>query len=337
MNKRNLPIYKITIDNEYSENDEDLGIDMIAFTSTPAIKVKGLAFNSDIKKVSFKDDLKYRIAAPIMIPGDIYRCDEDNTEYFVQFSAEEIEKIFAKFMSSHSKRNVFNLEHDSNTSVPAYILESFLVDSENKIKLIKDEYNIDVPLGTAFVVSQITDKEYYNYLVDNDQVGYSIEGFLALKLSEIKEQINKQTKMEKEKEVKLAVQLPEGEFQIGDKTYVVDAEGNISEKVEEAQMAEEVAKEEKPLEEKLADAVAPIEEEKLAEEPVAPEAPVEADGTSYSKEEVDAKFDELYQMIADLKAEEVDEEEMAPMAPTQLSAHSKFAEVIKFANSKIEL
>jgi hypothetical protein len=330
MNKRNLPIYKITIEDEYSEG-EDLGIDMIAFTSTPAIKVKGLAFNSDIKKVSFKDDLKFRIAAPIMIPGDIYRFDE--FQYYVSFSAEEIEKIFAKFMAKHSKYNVFNLEHNAEATVPAYILEAFLVDSENKIKLIKDEYNIDVPLGTAFVVSQITDKEYYNYLVENDQVGYSIEGFLGMKLSEIIEkQTNKKTEMKEEKQ-KFAVTLPEGEFQIGDKTYVVDAEGNITEKIEEAQLAEAVA-EEKPL------------EEKLAEEPVAPEAPVEApvsDGTSYSKEEVDAKFDELYQMIADLKSEEVaEEEEIAPMAPTQLSEvkkdfSSKFAQALQFSNREIEL
>jgi len=280
-----------------------------------------------------------------MIPSDIYRCDEDGEEYYVQFSSEEIEKIFAKFMSSHSKRNVFNLEHNTEATVPAYILEAFLVDSENKIKLIKDEYNIDVPLGTAFVVSQITDKQYYNHLIENEQVGYSIEGYLGLKLSEIKERKNKQTQTEmKEEKQKFAVTLPEGEFQIGDKTYVVDAEGNISEKVAETQMAEAVTEEES-LEEKLADAVAPIEEEKLAEEPVAvaPEAPIEpapSDSTSYSKEEVDAKFDELYQIIADLKTEEVaEEEEIIPMAMNEVKGtfSSKFAQALQFSNREIEL
>lgn len=42
----NLPIYKISIDPEYSDG-EDLGINQIAFTSTPAIKMKGLAFSSE--------------------------------------------------------------------------------------------------------------------------------------------------------------------------------------------------------------------------------------------------------------------------------------------------
>ena len=35
-----LPVYKITIDEDYADNGEDLGIDMIAFTKKPAIKIK---------------------------------------------------------------------------------------------------------------------------------------------------------------------------------------------------------------------------------------------------------------------------------------------------------
>jgi len=41
---KDLPIYKITIEDEYADG-ENLGIEMIAFTNMPAIKVKGLAFN----------------------------------------------------------------------------------------------------------------------------------------------------------------------------------------------------------------------------------------------------------------------------------------------------
>jgi hypothetical protein len=41
MAKNNIPTYQITIDPAYAENGEDLGIEQIAFTATPAIKVKG--------------------------------------------------------------------------------------------------------------------------------------------------------------------------------------------------------------------------------------------------------------------------------------------------------
>ncbi len=59
---KDLPIYKITIDPEYSDG-EDLGIEQIAFTSNPAIKVKGMAFSQEVKML-FADDLKYRVTAP---------------------------------------------------------------------------------------------------------------------------------------------------------------------------------------------------------------------------------------------------------------------------------
>jgi len=62
-----LPTYKITIDEQYNDGSEPLGIDMIAFTSNPAVLVKGVAFKSQ-NKLSFSDNLKYRITAPAMIP-----------------------------------------------------------------------------------------------------------------------------------------------------------------------------------------------------------------------------------------------------------------------------
>ena len=71
----NLPKYKITIDEAYGDG-EDLGISQIAFTATPAIKVKGMAFSSNEKRY-FTDDVKMRIAAPALIPMEIYRCDQD--------------------------------------------------------------------------------------------------------------------------------------------------------------------------------------------------------------------------------------------------------------------
>ncbi len=94
---KDLPIYKITIEDEYADG-ENLGIEMIAFTKMPAIKVKGMAFNSE-KKMMFADDVKYRITAPAMIPMDIYRRDSEEGDYYVQFTADVIEKIHAKFMA----------------------------------------------------------------------------------------------------------------------------------------------------------------------------------------------------------------------------------------------
>ena len=200
------PVYKITIDDAYSDG-EDLGVEMIAFTNKPAIKVKGMAFNSHaVAPMTFSDHVKMRVVAPAMIPMNIYRQDEDGEEYDVQFSAEVIEQIHAKFMLNLQNKDIFNLEHDQDEKVPAYILEAWIVDSPETDKAFTT-YGIEVPKGTLMLTSQITDREYYDALVESGQVGYSVEGFLGMKLSQ---HLNKYT-----------MKLPDGEHMIEDKIYVV--------------------------------------------------------------------------------------------------------------------
>ncbi|NBW77312.1 MAG: hypothetical protein EBR34_16190, partial [Sphingomonadaceae bacterium] len=229
MAKPNLPTYKITIDPEYAENGEDLGIEQIAFTANPAIKVKGMAFSSQVKPVFFSDDLKYRITAPALIPMEIYRFDEDtDQEYYVKFTQEEIEKIHGKFMRQMVNRDLFNLEHDQSKTVPAYVLEAWIVDTPKEDKAYSS-FGIEVPEGTLMVTAQVTDKEYYAELVAQEQIGFSIEGYLGMKL---KEQTKTNIQMNK---------LPDGEHLIEGKIYVVK-DGEIIE-IKEAEVVptEEVA------------------------------------------------------------------------------------------------
>jgi hypothetical protein len=320
-----LPIYDITIDDPNAE--EELGIEQIAFVKNPAIKVKGVAFSAHTKKVVFKDGVKMRIAAPALIPSVIYRNDEDG-QYNVRFTEEEIEKIYQKFMQSlQTKKDVFNIEHTSET-VPAYVLEAMLVDSANKQKFIKQEYNIDIPKGSVFVVSQITDEEYYNQIVENDQTSYSIEGFLSLvKLTE------HQTNKNKEEMKKQNFMLPDGEWEIEGKIYVVK-DGEVLEVKDKAPEVEIEAEEEKKEEEvameseKKEEEVVMETEEEVKEEEM--EEVKEEEKQYLSQEEVEKmieeklaeKMEEMSEVLADLKLklEEVSKEE-EKVEMTQLSAH----------------
>lgn len=239
-----LPIYTITIDPEYAEGGEDLGIEAIAFTSKPAIKVKGMAFNQQTKALAFKDGLKYRITAPAMIPMEIYRRDDDtDEEYMVKFTVEEIDAMHAKFMQQLVNSAKFNLEHNEEKKVPAYILEAWLVDKPELDKAYTT-YGIEVPAGTLMLTAQITDIEYYNKLVEEDQVGFSIEGFMGMKLKS-----------------KYNMQLPDGEHLIEGKIYVVK-DGQVVEIKEEEKVEEEVAMAETVVEEEEV-----VEEETMAVDP----------------------------------------------------------------------
>jgi hypothetical protein len=319
MAKDNLPIYKITIDPEYSENGEDLGIEQIAFTSTPAIKVMGMAFNSQVKQMIFKDNVKYRIVAPALIPMEIYRKDdEDGKEYYVKFTKEEIEKIHSKFMKDMSNKDLFNLEHDTTETVPAYVLEAWIVDNPLKDKAYSS-FGIEVPTGTLMVTAQVTDVEYYNHLVDNDQVGFSIEGYLGMKLKEVT-QLKTDINMNK---------LPDGEHTIEGKIYVV-VDGEITE-IRDAEVVE--ASEEVALEDTVV-------EEEVVEETMAVDPVLDAEAIlAIVKPALDAEVNNIVAMIADLKAQleealAVDSEEDVVEEVVALSVQQRLSNFIKFNNNK---
>jgi hypothetical protein len=320
--EKNIPTYKITIDPAYAENGEDLGIEQIAFTANPAIKVKGMAFSSEAKPMFFSDELKYRITAPALIPMDIYRYDDDaKQEYYVQFTKEEIENIHGKFMRNMLNRDLFNLEHDTDKTVPAYVLEAWIVENPKKDKAYSS-YGIEVPEGTLMVTAQVTDKEYYAELVAEEQIGFSIEGYLGMKLSE---QTNK-TKINMNK-------LPDGEHLIEGKIYVVK-DGEIIEikETEKVEASEEVALEDTVVEEE--ETVDTTEEETMA---VDPELDAEA-VLAIVKPAIEEQVNSLVAMIADLQnqldqaltSEVEDEVEMSEAVA--LSVQQRFSNVNKFIN-----
>jgi hypothetical protein len=306
-----LPTYKITIDEAYNDGEQPLGVDAIAFTSNPAVLVKGVAFKSQAKS-HFADEKKYRITAPAMIPMDIYRNDDDMGEYYVQFSKDEIDTIFKEFMLNLNNRNLFNLEHENDKIVPAYILEAWLVDNPEADKA-KSTFGISVPKGTLMMTAQITDTEYYNKLVEAGQVGFSIEGFLGLKLSN-----QKQTYM-----------LPDGEHTLEDGTVIVVKDGVVVEVREpEVTMEVEASTEVEmatPVETETPEEVVEVE----VEAAIDPAADAEAI-LAIVNPVLEQRVSEILQVIADLKNELTETEEVAPVEEIKMSATQKFNKVIDF-------
>jgi hypothetical protein len=321
---KDLPIYKITIDDEFSDG-ENLGIEMIAFTNMPAIKVKGLAFSSE-KKMLFADDVKYRITAPAMIPMDIYRRDSEEGDYYVQFTADVIEKIHAKFMADLRNRDIFNLEHDTDKKVPAYILETWIVDNPTKDKAFST-FGIEVPEGTLMVTAQVTDPEYYNKLVEEGQVGFSIEGFLGLKLSE-------QLKLNNMK-------LPDGEHTIEDKIYVVKDGEVVEIKEVEKEPTAEVVEEEMATEEvKMEDTTVEetTEESTTTEEEMAIDPATDAEAIlAIVMPVIEEREKALIAIIADLRNQMEEmyaekEEDKAEEQIAEATMSQKFAAFRQFSN-----
>ena len=312
-----LPTYKITIDEAYNDGTEPLGVDAIAFTANPAVLVKGVAFKSQAKS-HFADEKKYRITAPAMIPMDIYRRDDDMGEYYVQFSEVEIDTIFKDFMLNLNNRNLFNLEHEGDKIVPAYILEAWLVDNPEADKA-KSTFGIEVPKGTLMVTAQITDTDYYNKLVEAGQVGFSIEGFLGLKLSN---------------QIKTNSMLPDGEHTLEDGTLIIVKDGQVVD-VQIPTTEEQVMEVEASTEVELADTTEVTEESVKEEEVVEVEAAIDPAADTDAilaivSPYIEQRISELLQVIADLKNELTETEEVAPVEEIKMTAAQKFNQVIDF-------
>jgi hypothetical protein len=273
--------------------------------------VKGVAFKSHVK-MAFADEKKYRITAPAMIPMEIYRRDEDGTEYYVEFTEEEIDTIFKDFMSGLNNKDLFNLEHEGEKIVPAYILEAWIVNDPKKDKA-HSTFGIDVPKGTLMMTAQVTDTDYYNKLVESGAVGFSIEGYLGLKLSN---QINKYSMPE----------LEEG------KQYIVK-DGQLVEVTEEVAMAEEVETETEVTEEETEEVAMAEEtvEEVEVEMAVDPAADAEAI-LAIVNPVIEERVNELLQVIAELKNELTESTDDEPVEDVEmkLSAHQRFNNVVNF-------
>ena len=319
-----LPKYEITIDEQYKEGEENLGIDMIAFTNKPAVIVKGVAFNSQ-KREYFADNKKYRITAPAMIPSDIYRRDDDGTEYEVVFTEAVIDEMHKKFMSDLNNKDLFNLEHNAAHKAPAFILEAWIVDKPREDKAFST-FGIDVPKGTLMITAQITDQNYYNDLIEQGRTGFSIEGFLGLKQAEQLNQYN-MSQTDFTPEEGKTYEFINGAFQVVEKEVAM-AEVTVEEEVKEEVMGD------MPKEEEMAEA--PVAEEPVVEEEMAVDPATDSDAImAIVAPLLDERINEVLQVIADLKNEmaEAATEADAPEVEVEMSsAKQGFSNLLKFIN-----
>lgn len=142
--------------------------------------------------MNFKADKeKQMLYGPFLIPNMlIYREDEQNGEYYVRFSADEIEKIASKFNEDLNTKNI-NLMH-TDQKVDAFVAQNWLIENEQDKSR---NLGFDLPAGTWFGAVKIKDGDFWLNKVKNDEVkGFSVEILADLQLS-LK---NKERIMEKE-------------------------------------------------------------------------------------------------------------------------------------------
>lgn len=96
--ENNLPLYRLVItDNEEGEEE----VDYVALVEYPAIQKNFIAFNNRLKFVANEEQRV--VSGPLMIADlPIYRRDDEG-EYYVLFTADEIKKIVQRFFKKGIK------------------------------------------------------------------------------------------------------------------------------------------------------------------------------------------------------------------------------------------
>lgn len=201
MNKNNLPVYELIIEDDNCIDNTCTIVNKISLVTSPAIEMDFVAFDKkELKTLNFKveNPAQRKLIGVFMVPNQkIYRVNQDALgnvieEYYVMMSKETIEKAVKKFFKYGYSNNT-NLQHETDAK-DVYVIESWITTQKND-KLLNYGFK-DVPegswAGTIFVENeQIWDE----FIKTGILKGFSIEGNFVKSLDPIKEDFSQEIDM----------------------------------------------------------------------------------------------------------------------------------------------
>ena len=289
---------------KYSVVGDSSEIYNISLVEEPAIEVDYVAFDKDketkpnLKFIEDKQNEKYMILGPALIPDkNIYR-NYDGNEFYVSFSAECIEKLSHNFVKNCYGAGCFTKDHESFAQ-GCTLAESWIKTSENDKSV---DYGFDCPIGTWFVAAKIDSIELWDSIKKGERKGFSIESWVDLE-EIIENKDKKENDMSKQKTNLETMEVNDG-FWEKLKGIIAEAMGvsNDDKTVEDA--VEEAKQEADPVEETVEAEVetpeVPVEE--VAEE-VIDTVEEGAETTETAAEDLQTVVDKLQEEVDALKAE----------------------------------
>lgn len=199
----NLPIYNCIID---ESEDDTTGILAISFVDYPANQVDFVALKKQSEKVFLNRDIKKQILTGVVLKPDqlIYRNSAQTGDYYIRFSAEQIEKIAHKMMRTGVA--LHNTTHQHQTALSGnYLTELWIIEdpATDKSKALGFE---NLPKGTLMCSYKVEDSAYWEKEVMTGHVkGFSLEGFFNQQpdISKIKNEMNVRMNKKKPKQTLL--------------------------------------------------------------------------------------------------------------------------------------
>lgn len=179
-----LPLFQFVLD----PNEPSDGIKAVALVDEPAIDSKAKFFDSKLKHkfVSIDgDEYEGKVAGLLLRHSyPILRMDENQNYYYGEFSQETVKELQEKFHKELQSNNV-NTDHEDDQKVDAYMVEDFIIHSEELLKHVQSMGIEEAQLGDWYGVYQIDDEETFKRIVDGELTGFSIEAWLDVEMRKV--------------------------------------------------------------------------------------------------------------------------------------------------------
>lgn len=172
---------------EIDPEDKGTGVKAISLVDEPAIESNFIAFSKEKPQyVELKlEGYKQVVAGLALIPDkDIIRLSGEE-KYIAFFTRDSIERIRDKFHKEQMTSNV-NVDHSQDDFINAYLIESFIIDSPERLADVTAKGIKDAVLGAWFVAYKIEDEKVFKEVLDGKLRGFSVEIFVN-KISMVKE------------------------------------------------------------------------------------------------------------------------------------------------------
>lgn len=172
-----MRVYELFLNDELKD-----GVNAISVVGEPAMESQFIALKKEERKQAFAkvDDKKKILMGVIMKPNKkIYRYDEESKEeYEVFFSEQTVRRASELYFKNNKQRN-FNVEHNSDDVLEAYLVESWIVEDPEKDK--SSVYNLGAEKGDWVGTMKFEDDAQYQKALENG-TGFSLEGVFSEKV-----------------------------------------------------------------------------------------------------------------------------------------------------------
>lgn len=172
-----MRVYELFLNDELKD-----GVNAISVVGEPAMESQFIALKKEERKQAFAkvDDKKKILMGVIMKPNKkIYRYDEETKEeYEVFFSEQTVRRASELYFKNNKQRN-FNVEHNSDDVLEAYLVESWIVEDPEKDK--SAVYNLGAEKGDWVGTMKFEDDAQYQKSLENG-TGFSLEGVFSEKV-----------------------------------------------------------------------------------------------------------------------------------------------------------